>query len=151
MVARSTSATANWGARQVFLSAEAQAILERQPRASSPYVFPSPPDPAKPRGKIRDFRHCIRRQAGIDDVCLHDLHHRFAIHAAIQGLLLPVDPRLLGHSNMRITLRYARVRDREIVAVAECVGIEIASLCGSSGAEVRVGLRANLMRRLLGS
>ena len=121
------------GPRRVFLSAEAQTILERQQRASSPYVFPSPLDPARPRGEIHEFWHCIRRQAGIEDVRLHDLRHTFASHAVIQGLPLPVVARLLGHSNMRMTLRYAHVRDREIEAAAERVGVEIASLCSGGG------------------
>ena len=34
--------------RRVFLNAPARAILERQPRSGSTYVFPSPGDPGRP-------------------------------------------------------------------------------------------------------
>ncbi len=36
------------GPRRVFLNAPARAILERQPRSGSAYVFPSPRDPGRP-------------------------------------------------------------------------------------------------------
>ena len=37
------------GPRQVLLSPEARAIIERQPRSGSPWVFPSPVKPARAR------------------------------------------------------------------------------------------------------
>ena len=61
----------------------------------------------------------------------------------IQGLPLPVVARLLGHSNVRMTLRYAHVRDREIEAAAERVGVEIASLCGGVGCRSPGGPKVN--------
>ena len=118
------------GPRPVYLSAEARAILDRQPRHAGPYVFPSPKDAGRPRSPIDGFWLRVRRRSGLDDVRLHDLRHTFASHAVMQGLPLPVVARLLGHRNVRMTLRYAHVRDREVEAAAERVGVEIASLCG---------------------
>ena len=53
---------------------------------------------------------------------LHDLRHRVASQAAIDGVPLPVVARLLGHSNVRMTMRYAYVGDHEVEAAAERVG-----------------------------
>ena len=116
------------GPRKVPLGTEARRILERQPRTESPFVFPSPLDPACPRGRELSLWHRVRRDAGIEDVRLHDLRHTHASHAVMNGVPVPVVSRLLGHSNVRMTLRYAHLADREIEAAAERVGQEFAKL-----------------------
>ena len=70
----------------------------------------------------------MRREASIEDVRLHDLRHTVASQAVLNGVPLPVVACLLGHSNVRMTLRYAHVGDREIEAAAERVGKAIAQL-----------------------
>ena len=110
------------GPRIVPLSSRARAILDRQPRGESPFVFPSPLDPARPRGPELRFWYRIRREAGIEDVRLHDLRHTMASHAVMNGVPVPVVSRLLGHSNVQMTLRYAHLADRDIEAAAERLG-----------------------------
>ena len=48
----------------------------------------------------------------------------------MNGVPVPVVSRLLGHSNTRMTLRYAHLGDRDIEAAAERIGQEIAALMG---------------------
>ena len=43
---------------------------------------------------------------------------------------VPVVSRLLGHSNVRMTLRYAHLGDREIEAAAERIGQSIGAIMG---------------------
>ena len=74
------------------------------------------------------FWYCARREAGIEDVRLHDLRHTHASHAVMNGVPVPVVSRLLGHSDVRSTLRYAHLGDREIEQAAERVGQAIAAL-----------------------
>ena len=114
------------GARAVFLSTEAQAILARQPRVG-PYVFPSAADPSVCRSAELSLWRKARRLAEIPDVRLHDLRHTFASHAVMAGVPLPVLSRLLGHAQMRMTLRYAHVSDRETEAAAERIGAAISA------------------------
>ena len=109
------------GPRQVLLSPEARAIIERQPRSGSPWVFPSPMNPARARFDISLWKK-VRKLAGIEDVRLHDLRHTFASQAAMQGIPLPVVARLLGHAQVQMTLRYAHVSDRDVEAAAERIG-----------------------------
>ena len=45
---------------------------------------------------------------------------------------LPVVARLLGHSQVSMTLRYAHVAEKEVEAAAQRVGKVIANLCGIS-------------------
>ena len=113
------------GPRSVFLSAEAVDILGRQPRTGE-YVFPSRADPSATRSTELSLWRKVRRTADIPDVRLHDLRHTFASHAVIAGVPLPVVSRLLGHRQLRMTLRYAHVTDREIQAAAERIGSAIA-------------------------
>ena len=116
------------GPRRVPLNGPARRILERQPREESPFVFPSPRDPSRPRcSELRLWRQ-VRKEAGIEDVRLHDLRHTHASHAVMNGVPVPVVSRLLGHSNTRMTLRYAHLGDREIEAEAERIGAVIAEI-----------------------
>ena len=89
-------------------------------------MFPSPLDPARPRGLDVPLWYRVRREADIEDVRLHDLRHTMASHAVMIGVPVPVVSRLLGHSNVRMTLRYAHLADRDIEAAAERVGAEMA-------------------------
>ncbi len=122
---------AKTGPRRVFLSAPARAVLERQPRSESVYVFPAPRSPKRPLSHHLPLWRLARKEAGIEDVRLHDLRHTFASRAILQGVPLPVVSRLLGHERPSMTLRYAHVGDRETEAAAECIGVVIAqALCG---------------------
>ena len=115
------------GPRQVLLSPDARAVIERQPRSGSPWVFPSPMNPARARVDLSLWKK-VRKLAGIEDVRLHDLRHTFASQAAMQGIPLPVVARLLGHAQVQMTLRYAHVSDRDVEAAAERIGGVLADI-----------------------
>ncbi|MDE2892486.1 MAG: tyrosine-type recombinase/integrase [Chloroflexota bacterium] len=83
---------------------------------------------SRPRDGELSLWHRVRREAGIEDVRLHDLRHTFASQAVISGIPVPVVSRMLGHSNVRMTLRYAHLGDREIEEAAETVGQAIAAI-----------------------
>ena len=123
------------GPRTVWLSRTARAILDRQPRTASRYVFPSPKDPARPCTREVELWHRhARREAGIEDVRLHDLRHTVASQAVARGAALSTVARMLGHADPTMTLRYAHVGDRDVEAAAERIGkvIETALLRGES-------------------
>ena len=123
-------ADAKTGPRTVVLNGQARRILERQPRGESPFVFPSPRDPARPRGPHLELWYRVRREAGIEDVRLHDLRHTHASHAVMNGVPVPVVSRMLGHADVGMTLRYAHLGDRDIEEAAERVGQVVANLMG---------------------
>ena len=118
------------GPRKVFLNTPARAVIERQPRTDSPFVFPSPRDPDRACSPNLPLWYSVRKEAGIEDVRLHDLRHTFASHAVLQGIPLPVVSRLLGHKCPSMTLRYAHVGDKETEAAAERIGAAIAGALG---------------------
>ena len=120
-------AEAKTGPRTVWLSEAAQAAIARQPRTASAFVFPSPKDPARPQSRNLGLWRRARREAGIEDVRLHDLRHTVASQAVARGVPLPTVARMLGHAQPTMTLRYAHVGDREVEAAAERVGVSIAT------------------------
>ncbi len=117
---------AKTGPRTVWLSEAAQAIIARQPRTGSAFVFPSPRDPAKPLSRNLGFWRRARREAGMEDVRLHDLRHTVASQAVARGVPLPTVAKMLGHTQPAMTLRYAHVGDREVEDATERVGRIIA-------------------------
>ena len=116
------------GPRQVLLNRQARRIIQCQTRGTSAFVFPSPRDPARPLSGDIALWYSVRRQAGVEDVRLHDLRHTVASQAALQGVPLAVISKMLGHSQVQMTLRYAHVSDTEVEAAAERIGLAIARL-----------------------
>lgn len=127
------------GPRTVVLNAQARAVLSRQPRTGSAYVFPSLTDPSRSRSDELSLWRKVRREAKLGNVRLHDLRHTFASHAVMQSVPLPVVSRLLGHAQSRMTLRYAHVSDRETEAAAERIGCAIAALLSKPTRAARAG------------
>ena len=108
--------------RTVWLSEAARAILDRRPRTGGRYVFPAPMDPARPSSCDITLWYRARKEAGIEDVRLHDLRHTVASQAVAQGTALSTVARMLGHADPTMTLRYAHVGDRDVQAAAERIG-----------------------------
>ena len=127
-------ASTKTGPRRVWLSQAARAILARQPRAASAYVFPSPRYPDKSLSPTLRLWRRARKEAGLDDVRLHDLGHTVASQAVARGVPLSTVARMLGHAEPVMTQRYAHVGDRELQAAAERIGkaIEAAMETGES-------------------
>ena len=122
------------GAKVVYLGDPAIAVLERiDRRDGNPWVIAG----RKPESHLTDLQHPwrrIRARADLDEVRIHDLRHRFASQAAMQGIPLPVVARLLGHTQVQMTLRYAHVSDRDVEAAAERIGGVMAGIMNRSPA-----------------
>ena len=77
---------------------------------SSPWVFPG--DVAgQPVIEIRRFWKRIQREAQIEDVRIHDLRHTFASLLVSGGASLEMIGKLLGHTQLQTTQRYAHLLD----------------------------------------
>ena len=117
---------AKTGARVVSLSPPALKLLASLPRLpGNPWVIPG----YKPGAHIRDIDTAwkiIRSRANLDDVRLHDLRHSFASRALALGESLPMIGRLLGHSQIETTARYAHLARDSVREAAECIAASIA-------------------------
>jgi integrase len=76
----------------------------------------------------------IRKRAGLEDVRIHDLRHTFASVAVANGQGLPMIGKLLGHSQVQTTARYAHLAADPVKNAANHVSGEIASMLGSKAA-----------------
>ena len=72
----------------------------------------------------------IRKRAGLDDVRLHDLRHSFASGGLLVGEGLPMIGKLLGHSQVQTTARYAHLADDPVKAAADRIASRIARVAG---------------------
>lgn len=128
------------GPRNVWLNKEARKILEearamQEESLISEYVFPNPLPHGNCLGEKRfqQYWRKIRIRAGIPDVRIHDLRHSFASEAVRSGIPLPVVSKLLGHSNIQMTMRYAHVSNADVEKAVERIGANIDLMFRSVG------------------
>lgn len=113
------------GPRTVWLGDEARAIIDGLPRLRNiPWLFWNVKF-RRPIKGIDHYWHDMRNRAGLSQVCLHDLRHTFASHAAMSKETLPMIGRLLGHRNPQSTSRYAHLDDEHVLDAAEQIGAAI--------------------------
>jgi len=116
------------GPRTVPLSPAAGRILRERLRHRCPqdgaWVFPG----RVPETRLRDVGvpwRKIRTRADLGDLRLHDLRHSFASRALALGESLPAIGRLLGHSEVQTTARYAHLAEDSVKAAAARVAASI--------------------------
>ena len=122
------------GARMVPLSRASVAVLSALPRPEgNPWVIVG----KRPGAHLTDLQHPwrrIRTRAGLEDVRIHDLRHSFASRALALGESLPMIGKLLGHTQVQTTARYAHLANESVKAsgsrIADSIGDDI--LAGES-------------------
>ncbi len=94
---------------RVPVSQEVVAIVRQRqlvvPRGN-PWLFPGDAI-GKPVREIRCFWARVQKEAELADVRIHDLRHTFASLLVSGGASLEMIGKLLGHSQMQTTQRYA--------------------------------------------
>ena len=122
-------ADAKTGPRAVQLSPTAVALLKTLPRRrESPWVFPgNDRDGRYSSGGLDKAWQTVRTEARLDDVRIHDIRHSFASRALALGETLPVIGKLLGHSDIETTARYAHLAQDSIHDTAERIAESIAA------------------------
>ena len=118
------------GAKVVHLGDPAIAVLRGLPRNDdNPWVITG----RKPGSHLTDLQHPwrrIRARAGLNDVRLHDLRHSFASGGLLVGEGLPMIGKLLGHTQVQTTARYAHLANDPLKAAANRIASRIAEISG---------------------
>jgi integrase len=114
------------GAKIVHLPPPALSVLADLPRVEgNPFVIVGERTGRHLVNAEKPWR-AIRTTAGLEDVRLHDLRHAFASVAATSGMGLPIIGKMLGHSQMQTTHRYAHLAADPVKAAAATVAGKIA-------------------------
>ena len=85
-----------------------QTLLNIPRRLDGGYVFYDPKTD-KPYGDIKHSFTSACKRAGITNFHFHDLRHTFASHLVMAGIDLTSVKELLGHKDIKMTLRYAHL------------------------------------------
>ena len=109
--------------RAIPLNAEAMAVLTAiKPERAAGLVFPSPIT----GGRFNNVKKAwaeVAKAAGLPDLRWHDLRHDFASQLVMKGVPLFTVQKLLGHSNSKMTQRYAKLAPSTLAdAVAKLGG-----------------------------
>ena len=110
-------------ARYVPLCAAALELLEsrKQPSGHSGFIFPNPKTD-KPFSSVYYSWDTARKQAGLDDLRMHDLRHSFASFLINGGRSLYEVQQILGHSNSSMTQRYAHLAHETLLDACNVAG-----------------------------
>ena len=115
------------GAKIVYLGQPAIDLLDALPQVDgNPYVIVG-----KKAGRyLADLQHPwqrIRKLAGLEDVRIHDLRHSFASGGLALGEGLPMIGKLLGHTQVQTTARYAHLAAAPVRQAADKIAHSIAA------------------------
>jgi len=121
------------GAKIVQLGQVAVDVLKAIPRIKgNPYVITGRRDGGHLTDVQKPWRR-IRKEAGLEDVRIHDLRHSFASDALELGEDLTMIGRMLGHSDIKTTARYAHLKKASVKTATERVAGRIASVLSLYG------------------
>lgn len=115
------------GARRVHVG---QAVLDQLATIArdpfNPHVIAGTL-PGRPLSDLQPFWRRVRARAGLKDVRIHDMRHTFASVAVAAGQSFPMIGKLLGHSQVQTTARYAHLAGDPVRSAANDVAAKIAA------------------------
>ena len=105
-------------ARHVPISDGMSELLLSIPRTEGiPFIVPDPKT-GKPFISVQYFWNMARCEAGLADVRIHDLRHSFASFLINAGRSLYEVQKILGHSQIKTTQRYAHLTETTLLDAA---------------------------------
>lgn len=118
------------GAKVVYMGQPAVDLLRDAQRIDgNPWVIAGTL-PGKRPSDLQPFWQRVRARAGVKDVRIHDLRHTFASTAVASGQGLPMIGKLLGHTQVQTTARYAHLAAEPERMAADAVAQNLRSYLG---------------------
>jgi len=126
--------TKNYQVRTIPMNDLLLGALRRIPRRlDSPYVFQR--KSGEKFNKMRTgFENAIKR-AGLTHLRFHDLRHTFASHLVMGGVDIRTVQELLGHKDIRMTMRYSHLSPDHMRSAVAILDIATVQLCASAGGD----------------
>ncbi len=113
------SHTKNGERREIPINATLRASLQGLPRRLDvPYVFFDPAN-GKPYQEVKKSFATALKRAKIQEFHFHDLRHTFASQLVMSGVDLVTVKELLGHTDIKMTIRYAHLAPSHKVKAVE--------------------------------
>lgn len=126
------------GPRRIPLPQAARDVLARLRRINgNPYVIVGQVDGQHATDFQRPWRR-IRARADLPDVRIHDLRHTYASNAVAAGMPIQMVGRLLGHTQLQTTMRYAHLADAPVLEAAENNAAALSEALGATAASAPI-------------
>lgn len=104
----------------LFMTDRAHDVLARREQArTSPYVFQN--RKGGPRGYVSQSIRKAMRKAGLHDCHIHTLRHTHASRLIQNGMSVYEVREVLGHTDIKTTMRYAHLETRQVTSKARDV------------------------------
>ena len=129
--------------RYVPLSDGVVQMLSTMPHDNRTWVFPNHKT-TKPYVSIFISWDTARKQAGLADVRIHDLRHSFASFLVNAGRSLYEVQKILGHTQIKTTQRYAHLSQDTLIDAANAVPFTMAMPAVATANTVPSGLMLGL-------
>lgn len=124
------------GKKVIHLNAPALGVLSSIPSIEgNPHVICGRNEGARLINLRKPWLRICKR-AGIEGVRIHDLRHSFASVGASGGASLQIIGKLLGHTQIATTQRYAHLATDPVKAANEAIGQQIAAMMKGEKAEI---------------
>lgn len=107
-------------ARHIALSEEALAVIKSLPRTNK-WLFPSS-DTNRPMACPYYLWYQMLKKCGLSDIRIHDLRHSYASFMVNSGCSLYEVQKALGHSDPKMTQRYAHLDTKTLLSAADKTG-----------------------------
>lgn len=118
------------GAKVVHLGQPAVELLKAAERIEdNPWVITGTLE-GKRLSDLQPFWQRVRARAGLKDARIHDLRHTFASTAVAAGQGLPMIGKLLGHTQVQTTARYAHLAADPVKSAADSVADSLQQALG---------------------
>jgi integrase len=105
-----------------------------------PYVFANPKT-KKPYCAVFNSWNTARKKAGLSEVRIHDLRHSFASFLVNAGRSIYEVQKILGHTQIKTTQRYAHLSQDTLLDAADAVGNLIGATPLPSPTPAQLGYR----------
>jgi integrase len=114
--------------RSVPLNESAMEVLNQlDTRGKFDYIFVNQ-QIGKPYTTITKVWARLRKQAGLDHLRLHDLRHQYASFLVNSGRTLYEVQQILGHSDSKVTQRYAHLSTKTLQEASNCASAKIKAM-----------------------